>query len=185
MKIKSLLLALVLILGSFCIIAKQQVLLSKRVSAVYDLPNFHILSSGVMRGAQPTGRGFKTLRKDYNVRTVFSLRNDVKHNKEERKIVERLGMRFINIPMSGSEEQSAEKINQCLAIMNNKANQPIFVHCMAGKDRTGLISAAYRIKYNNWNFDDAFSEMCAYGYDKVCCFPLEESLIKWYKEEKG
>lgn len=148
-------------------------------AAVYKIDNFHIISPGVMRGAQPPEEEFKILKDQYNVKTILSFRSNKQQNKWEKEIVDRLGMSFINIPMSAKSEQNIEKIERCLNIISDESNKPIFVHCHAGKDRTGLIFAAYRIKYGNWSFKDAFTEMLAYGYDQVRFYNLKKSLINW------
>lgn len=172
-----------LCLSAFIIIGKNKIKPKTAViyeTAVYELGNFHIVTSGVMRGAQPSEEGFKILKDRYNVKTILSLRNNKQHNKWEERLVEGLGVNFINIPMDRTKEQSIEKIEMCLNIINDKSKKPIFVHCHAGKDRTGLIFAAYRIKQDNRSFKDAFMEMLAYGYDEVKYYNLKKSLIKWH-----
>jgi protein tyrosine/serine phosphatase len=88
-------------------------------------------------------------------------------------------MTFINIPMEAEQEQGTEKIQECLDIITDKARQPIFVHCHGGKDRTSLIFAAYRIKYDHWGIEDAYKEMLAYGYNENF-YNLNKSLRNWY-----
>lgn len=151
----------------------------KKTSLSYNIFNFHIVAPNVMRSGQPSEGDFKILKEHYNVKTILNLRNNKKHNEWEKEVIEKLGMKYINIPMSGRKKQSIEKIEKCLNIINNESNQPILVHCHAGKDRTGLICAAYRIKYDNWSFGDALIEMLAYGYDQARCFVLKESLNEW------
>ncbi|MDP2927460.1 MAG: dual specificity protein phosphatase family protein [Candidatus Omnitrophota bacterium] len=70
--------------------------------------------------------------------------------------------------------------------MHDKSMQPVFVHCQAGKDRTGMICAAYKMKYDNWSLENALFEMLVYGYSRSCCFQLEESLSAWnlWRKEK-
>lgn len=167
-------------------LTNPQILSRKQVAISYDLPNFHIVSANVLRGAQPTQEGFRKLKENYKVKTILNLRNEPEQIRWEKGMVEKLGMNFINISMVGYQKQSKEKIDKILSIIANKINQPIFVHCQYGKDRAGLILAAYRIKYDNWSFDEALLEMLGYGYDRLCCFRLEESLMEWNKErEKG
>jgi len=151
----------------------------KKVSLAHNIFNFHIVAPGVMRGSQPSEGDFRILREHYNVKTILNLREDKTHNKKEKRQVEELGMNFINIPMNGKEKQSIEKIERCLSIISDESNKPIFVHCRSGKDRTGLIFAAYRIKYDDWDLKDALTEMFAYGFDQDYCANLEKSLIEW------
>lgn len=151
----------------------------KKASLVHSILNFHIVEPDVMRGSQPSEDGFRMLKEGYNVRTILCLRHNKQHNQWEKDVVEKLGMNFINIPMSAAKKQNIEKIEHALSIINNEANQPIFVHCHGGKDRTGLIFAAYRIKYSHWSLEEALTEMLAYGYDQDRFSNLRESLTEW------
>lgn len=132
-----------------------------------------------MRGSQPSEKAMVLLKEYGGVRTILSLRRHPEIIQSEKEAAEKLGMIFINIPMNSVQEQSIEIIEQCLKIISDKSNQPIYVHCQAGRDRTGLILAAYRIKYDRWSLDDALKEMFFYGYDPACCSNLERSLVKW------
>jgi hypothetical protein len=49
--------------------------------------------------------------------------------------------------------------------------EPVFVHCMVGRDRTGLFVAAYRIALDDLGTEKALAEMDAYGHD-ARWFPL-------------
>ena len=156
----------------------------KEVSLPREIFNFHVVAPNIMRGSQPSKKDLKALKEQCGVRTVLDLRFDPKEIKWEKKIVEKLGMNFISVPMNWNEEQGAEKIEKCLSVMSDWSKQPVFIHCYAGKDRTGLICAAYRIKYDHWSFEDALFEMHVYGYSRDCCFKLEESLSTWNKQRQ-
>lgn len=148
-------------------------------SLVREIFNFHMVAPKIMRGSQPDERGFKLLKYRCGVKTILSLHNDAEHNHKAEAYVNKLGMKFINIPMEASKEQSVETIEKCLKIISDSTNHPIFVYCQAGKDRTGLIFAAYRIKYNQWQPSDALREMLLYGYDYVHYPNLEKALLMW------
>lgn len=156
----------------------------KDISFVKEIFNFHVISPGIMRGSQPSESDLRLLRDCAGVKTVLSLRNDEQAVAWEKVVVERLGMKFVNIPMSGRAYQNELTIEGCLAIMHEQSCQPLFVHCRAGKDRTGMIAAAYRIKYHGWSIEQAVKEMVLYGFDRINCSALEESLLKWYGRRK-
>ena len=44
------------------------------------------------------------------------------------------------------------------------ADRPIYVHCEHGKDRTGLVIALYRVRYDGWTPERAAAEMAAMGH---------------------
>ena len=148
------------------------------VSAVDRIFNFHFVAPGIMRASQPPMERFEFLKERYNLKTVLSFRQNNQVNEQEKQILKAISVDFINIPMNAGERQSIEKIEKCLNIITDPSRQPILIHCHGGKDRTGLISAAYRIKYNNWSLEDALTEMLAYGYNEEYR-TLKESLIRW------
>jgi len=152
---------------------------NKEISLVREIFNFHIVAPGIMRSSQPSEANLQLLKDYCGLKTILNLRNDKEKVEWERQLAEKLGIDFINIPMSGGQKQGTERIEECLNIMQDKARQPVLVHCWGGKDRTGMICAAYKMKYENWNLKDALFEMLSYGYSRSCCFQLEESLSSW------
>jgi protein tyrosine/serine phosphatase len=52
---------------------------------------------------------------------------------------------------------------EALRIIRN-SERPILIHCWRGSDRTGLVSAMYRIVFQGWSKDDAIDELMHGGY---------------------
>lgn len=131
-----------------------------------DLPNFHQVDADVYRGAQPTDTGFKALSKT-GIHTVIDLRRDGENNRhsiaKEAEMVQAAGMRYINVPLSGTSAPSHETVKKLLALMTDPANEPVFVHCRRGADRTGTIVASYRMAHDHWKNVDALQEAGALG----------------------
>jgi protein-tyrosine phosphatase len=84
---------------------------------------------------------------------------------KERRIVEGLGMRFVNIPLRGYQTPSDAHIQSALAELDSarKSNKPAFVHCRLGKDRTGTVIACYRILREGWKPAQALQEARSLG----------------------
>jgi len=76
-------------------------------------------------------------------------------------------MKAIAVPIEMSRNGLQEKFDRVLALMADPANQPVYVHCRHGQDRTGIVVAAYRMKQQGWSLADAEAEMQAYGFNDV------------------
>ncbi len=120
------------------------------------------VAPGVFRGAQPRPEGYRTL-KEMGIRTVISLR----FHHGEAKAVEEAGMRSIELPMSTFDEVDVETVHKVVALMADPANQPVFVHCAHGQDRTGIVIAVYRMDVDGWAEADAEQEMQAFGFNDI------------------
>ena len=127
-----------------------------------DLPNFHMVSAGVYRGAAPTTEGLKRL-KEMGVKTVIDLRIAPKTVQKERAEVARLGMKWINLPMSEAPPTQAQ-VDALLVALKSAPSEPVFVHCQHGADRTGCMLGIYRETQQGWDFDKTYAEMRKYGF---------------------
>src|SRR5438128_5378681 len=119
--------------------------------------NFHKVNDTLYRGAQPTAEGFRSLAK-MGVKTVLDLREFDSRSREEKRAVEAAGMKYVNVPLQGTNVPANGDVAMALTVLNNPANGPVFVHCRRGADRTGTIVAAYRIGHDHWSSDKALRE---------------------------
>jgi protein-tyrosine phosphatase len=129
---------------------------------ITGVTNFYQVDDHVFRGAQPTTAGFHSLAK-LGVKTVIDLRETDTRSALEKKTVEAIGMRYINIPMFGMSAPSSADVEKVLAILRDPAAGPVFVHCRRGADRTGTVVACYRISHDGWNNAKALREAKADG----------------------
>ena len=125
------------------------------------IKNFGQMDTGFYRGAQPMPDDFQSL-KDLGVKTVVDLQGDP--TDYEKADVEALGMKYVNIPMSGYKTPKMADINTFLALVNNPDTGTVYVHCKAGIHRTGVIGAAYRFTKSGWDYDKAYREMKNYNF---------------------
>jgi protein-tyrosine phosphatase len=130
--------------------------------SVPGIGNFVQLNQQVYRGAQPTEEGFRYLAK-IGVKTVLDLREDDARTAWERRTVLASGMQYVNVPMTGLTAPTDAEITRILALLENDANGPVFVHCMRGADRTGAVIAAYRIDHDQWDGARALKEAMSNG----------------------
>src|SRR2546430_16209823 len=123
--------------------------------------NFGKMDNRLFRGAQPNESDYKDL-KTLGVKTVIDLTDSPKSY--EKRDVEALGMRYVNIPMSDSSYPKAEQINAFLKLVNDSSTGTMFLHCAGGRHRTGVMGAVYRYNVNHWNFDQVYTEMKDYDF---------------------
>lgn len=135
---------------------------SQAPTASKNLPNFHKLNDRVYRGGQPKEAGFAELKR-MGIATVIDLRDDDENALEEKAMVEKAGMRFINKPLENWSRPDEKDIDEILKQIDMAANQPVFVHCKRGKDRTGTVIAVYRMTHDGWTAKQAGDEAEKYG----------------------
>ncbi|MBN2589268.1 MAG: dual specificity protein phosphatase family protein [Sedimentisphaerales bacterium] len=125
---------------------------------IAGVPNFHKVSDGLYRGAQPTIEGMNELKK-MGVKTIVNLRSA--HSDEDE--LKGVDLAYKYIPMTAAKPKTEDMIS-FLNIVTDVNNLPVFVHCRYGSDRTGTVCALYRITVQGWNKDEAIQEMTKGGF---------------------
>jgi protein tyrosine/serine phosphatase len=111
------------------------------------------------RGAVPSNVALEELHAQ-GIKLVVDLREKGGDTLRERQEVTALGMHYVSVPLS---PWSAPTPDQVRSVLSFFGNQPIFVHCRRGKDRTGTIIACYRIQHDGWSNTRALEEANHYG----------------------
>jgi len=125
------------------------------------IPNFHQVNEHIYRGGQPAPGAWQSLAK-MGVKTVIDLRREDEHSTTvEAQAVAAAGMTYFNVPMKGFVAPTNEQIAKVLALLNSQ--EPVFVHCKRGADRTGAVIACYRIALDRWQHQQALHEAKSYG----------------------
>lgn len=93
----------------------------------------------------------------------------------ERTAAEKEGIRFLSLPMRNSGDASMEDMSDeaVLALLESNSRAVldaakeggVLYHCSAGHDRTGMVSAYIRMKYQHWPAEEAIAEMRRYGHN--------------------
>jgi protein tyrosine phosphatase (PTP) superfamily phosphohydrolase (DUF442 family) len=121
-----------------------------------SIPLFLMVADGLYRGGQPSEKGFELL-KQRGIKTVVNLRMEY----DEAEIVQKFGMNYIQIPIDEVRPWTQipeAAIAKYFEVVNNPANYPIFFHCRRGADRTGAITALYRMAIQGWDAKKAYTE---------------------------
>jgi len=132
-----------------------------RTSAVTKIKNFGQMNERFFRGAQPKEEDYKDLN-SLGIKTVIDLRDDP--TSYEKRDVEALGMRYVNIPMNGKNYPQPGQVVAFLKLVDDAGTGKFFVHCAGGRHRTGVMGAIYRFTHDKWNYDQAYAEMKQYDF---------------------
>ncbi|MBX3470556.1 MAG: tyrosine-protein phosphatase [Planctomycetes bacterium] len=136
----------------------------------------------LIRAPQPDEGDIKSLSTRYGVQTVVNLRGEQHGERwfeEERRAVERIGARWVQLRTSGKSEPPPESVEQFFALVEDPANWPIVLHCQGGIHRTGLWAALYRIQYQGWSPERAIAEMEDLYFD--WSITDREALKRWLR----
>jgi protein tyrosine/serine phosphatase len=120
--------------------------------------NLHRISPTLYRSEQPTALGMKNLEK-LGIRTVINLRafnddkNEVKGTSLRTERVKILTWRIDD-----------KHVIEVMRMLKKAENGPFLIHCQHGADRTGLMSAMYRVLEQGWTPEDALKELIDGGY---------------------
>jgi protein tyrosine/serine phosphatase len=127
------------------------------------LPNYLVIHPGLSRSGRPDQDGLNFLRQR-GFRTIVNIENDRKAVEAEAAAAQRLGLKFISIPMSWQHKPSDAQVNELLRLMKDPSLQPLIIHCKHGRDRTGLMVGLYRVFMDHWAPEKAYEEMLATGF---------------------
>ena len=134
------------------------------------VPNLHKVSEQLYRSAQPSEVGMQNLKK-LGIKTVINLRS---FHSDRAKLGD-TGLEYEHIYMK-TWHPEREDVLRFLKIVSDPARAPFLVHCQHGADRTGAMSAIYRIVVQGWSKEKALREMTdgGFGFHEIW-----ENLITW------
>jgi tyrosine-protein phosphatase SIW14 len=129
------------------------------------IDNFGRVDTRYYRGSQPKGRDYGDLAA-IGVKTIINLTSD-DAQPNEKALTEQAGMSYVQIPMTMHRAPTQLQLAEFFRVVDDPARQPVYVHCVGGKHRTGVMTAAFRMAEDHWTADQAFKEMKDYhfGFD--------------------
>jgi uncharacterized protein (TIGR01244 family) len=147
------------------------------------IDNFARVSDTYFRGAQPEGRDYADLAA-LGVKTVINLIGDSDLDATEQSKVEAAGMRYVHIPMSTRVAPTAEQLETFLALVDDSAGQAVYVHCVGGRHRTGVMTAVYRMTHDGLSGAQAFQEMKQFNYGPDFLHPEFKKFVQTYDTKR-
>lgn len=117
--------------------------------------------------------GFKAV---INLRMATEANANIELNAAHAKS---LGLNYVHIPFNGAQPDP-KAVDQFLATIANKANQPVFVHC-GSASRVGGMWLIKRVLQDGWAIDKATEEAKLIGLRSE---PLEKFALEYIATHK-
>ena len=146
------------------------------------IDNFAKVNDDYFRGAQPAGEDYASLA-SLGVKTVINLIGDSDLDASEQSMVEEQGMRYVHIPMSTRKAPTADEIATFMNAVN--AEGAVYVHCVGGRHRTGVMTAIYRMTTDGLSGEQAFKEMKQFKYGPDFLHPEFKKFVSQYEPKKA
>jgi protein tyrosine/serine phosphatase len=126
--------------------------------ALEGVPNLHRISPTLFRSEQPTALGMKNLEK-LGIRTVINLR----YFNDDEDEVKGTSLRTEHTKIL-TWRIGDQHVIEVMKMLKDSQNGPFLIHCQHGADRTGLMTAMYRILEQGWSPADALQELTDGGF---------------------
>ncbi|WP_250441605.1 dual specificity protein phosphatase family protein [Caballeronia sp. AZ1_KS37] len=121
--------------------------------------NLHRITPSLYRSAQISAADIVQLRA-LGIRKIVSFRSF--HSDED--VLEGSGIALQRLRINTWNIKDEDMIAALKALRDVDRDGPILIHCQHGADRTGLVSALYRVVYQGWTRQQAEDELLHGGY---------------------
>lgn len=125
----------------------------------YPVKAYHFkVSDGLTRGSRLDAQGLKDLAAQ-GFKGVVNLCREY----DDTSTVKAAGLIPLHLLILDNTAPSEDQMKQFLDFANDVAHQQCYVHCEAGKGRTGVAVACYRMAIQGWSIDDALADGRKFG----------------------
>jgi len=119
------------------------------------------VTNGLYRGSAPSPKEVMWLKENLGINKIISL------DKQSGEVIDRacklMGIVHEKMYLDGSHYSLVHLLKHNLKKLLLD-NGPTYIHCLEGKDRTGLVVALFKCKYMNMNPDKAIEEAKSLGF---------------------
>lgn len=141
---------------------------------------FAEVEPGIYRGGTPSPDDLLVLKQVFGVVRIVSL--DLNLGFEIERICKKLNLEHIIIPVLHIGDIVTEIKNLKNNINEIFSVKPMYIHCVHGRDRTGLAVALYRVS-KGWTPEQALQEAKSFGFSEGLT-PIQKNLyVNEIKEE--
>lgn len=128
--------------------------------------NLHQVDNLLYRSEQLIDDDKKTI-EQLGIKTIINLRYFDRNDNEQ--LFKGQSIKLINNPILTFKAKPSDIAKALHAIKQEQKHGSVLLHCYHGADRTGIVTAMYRIIYQNWTIEDARQEMKngGFGYHSV------------------
>jgi protein-tyrosine phosphatase len=118
------------------------------------------VDDGLTRGARLEGESSYMSLKSQGFKGIVDLTLE---GTDDEKFAKKVGLNATNVQILDNSAPTNDQMKQFLDFATNPANQPCYVHCEAGKGRTGVAVACYRMAVDGFTPEQAIAEANKFG----------------------
>ena len=126
------------------------------------MERFIQLNPRLFRGSGPSISEVLQLKKDFGINKIISL--DKETGIKIARICHLLGIKHLIFPLHQTQLEPLFRLLSQDIFHLLMDDSPTFFHCEAGKDRTGMLGAIYRCRFEGWTCKKAMEEAEKIGF---------------------
>jgi len=146
--------------------------------------NFHVITGGeAYRSAQLSDNKISQYIEEYHIKSVMNLRGQnpgKEWYENEIRTCKKYGIEHYDLALSSTHEPNTKAMGKMIEIFTY-APRPILIHCQYGADRSGLVSAMWKVIVDNEPKSEAKKQL-SFIYGHVPLFgrdAMDRFFEKW------